>query len=385
MSHDLDEKLARVVQEIERIEKTRTRFGAVMRQVKQDIDISRFPAAAEGIATPEFVKRIDPVPLKGLTIAGIDGGLVRREFHSVDLVITRGVAVIFRFGFKDGPVVDFFPDPFPVPNVGYDTKPLSAIESEQMATLERVSTELRVALSVLEKFHTNIILMDGSLFFHPRDRPSSSSEAYEKFQEVLALYRQLYTKASKSECTLVGVVKDSRSTRVVNLLGDILPHLLRDPEMFELMRDIDYRGLLRHSRDCDILDTFLDEGERTIVFRYATELTQSHNALDDLLTWASSIWVTYIKTARDDLPLRVEVLARDDPSSIEVVDRTLAALLPLSSHHPEYGVPAPIVEADTRARITNREAQFVLDRLVVLAGPHYRPLEKRRSRNPFGG
>jgi len=60
-------------------------------------------------------------------------------------------------------------------------------------------------------------------------------------------------------------------------------------------------------------------------------------------------------------------------------------ILPLSWQHPEYGVPSPILEADARARISNNETQMVIDRLMALSGLTYATLERRRSRNPFGG
>ena len=231
-----------------------------------------------------------------------------------------------------------------------------------------------------------MILLDGSLFYHPRDRPQIGSIAYEKFQEVLSLYKQLYTKTRKKGSTLVGIVKDSRSTRVASIMGDILPHVVRKPEIFEMMQGVDYRWLLKISRDCDLLDTFLEEGERSFAFRYSSELLLNANASGDGLSdWASSIWVTYLKTARDDLPIRIEFLSDNDDQSTEKLDKALSAILPLSSQHPEYGIPTPILEADARAKITANEARLIIDRLMALSGITYLTLEKRRSRNPFGG
>jgi hypothetical protein len=243
---------------------------------------------------------------------------------------------------------------------------------------------LRVTLNILDEHETDLMLIDGSLFFHPRDRPQSTSLVFEKFQEVVALYKQLYHKARKKKTLLVGIIKDSRSSRVVSMLGDILPHVLREPDAFEMMQGIDYRWLLKISRDCDLLDTFLQEGERTFAFRYSAELAQNSNSLEDLYSWASSIWVTYLKTARDDFPIRVELLA-DKKSDTKQLDKALSAILPLSWQHPEYGIPTPILEADARARITYNETSLIVDRLMALSGLTYSSLEKRRSRNPFGG
>lgn len=386
MDKNLDKLLSQLVEEIERIETTKNQFGKVMERIKDTINLAKFPAIASSIIESDFTKKIEPTSLSGLRIAGIDGGLVRRRFRSMDLLLTRGIAVIFQFGPEEGPSVDFFPDPFPEPQIRPMMLTLSGAELDQLSSLERVATELRVTLAVLEEFHTDIILVDGSLFYHPRDRPQTGSVVFEKFQEVLALYKQLYNKARKKGTTLVGIVKDSKSSRVTNLLGDILPHIIRKPANFELMQGVDYRWLLKITRDCDILDTYLEEGERSFIFRYSSELQLNSNPLsEEISNWASSIWVTYLKTARDDLPLRIEILTDGTSEDVWKIDRALAAILPLSWQHPEYGIPAPILEADTRAKISLNETQLIVDRLMALSGLTYTSLEKRRSRNPFGG
>lgn len=387
MDKNLDKMLSLLVEEIERVEVTRARFGNVMNEIKKKIDLGRFPALTSEAVESQFITQITPVRLDGLKIAGVDGGLIRKRFRSMDLLLTRAVAVIFEFIKNEGPLVEFFPDPFPEPNARLVMLSMSGPELDQLASLERMAAELRVTISALDQFHADIILVDGSLFYHPRDRPPSGTVAHEKFQEVLALYRQLYNKIAKKQTTLVGIVKDSRSTRIVSILGDILPHILRNPAVFELMQGVDYRWLLKVSRDGDLLDTFLEEGERTFAFRYSGELPQNSNSLhNDLAPYASKIWVTYLKTARDDLPLRVEIMVKSDgEEGIKQLDRTLSAILPLSYQHPEYGLPSPIVEADARARIGNNEARLIIDRLMALSGLTYSTLEKRRSRNPFGG
>ncbi|MFW9845713.1 MAG: DNA double-strand break repair nuclease NurA, partial [Candidatus Thorarchaeota archaeon] len=233
MDRSLDTMLALLVEEIERVEDTRKRFGTVFRQIKEDLDLGRYPALAADALETKFSKKIDAADLSGLRVAGIDGGLIRRRFRSMDLIITRGVAVVFQFGPKEGPSVDFFPSAFPEPKIRPVMLTLPGPELDQLASLERVAAELRVTLSILDDYIVDLILVDGSLIYHPRDRPNSGSAAYEKFQEVIALYRQLYNKTRKKGTNLVGVVKDSRSTRVVNILSDILPHVLRNPNVFE--------------------------------------------------------------------------------------------------------------------------------------------------------
>ena len=386
MDKRLDHALSKLVEEIDRVETTRKRFGAVMKKIKGHIDLSRFPALVPDTMETSLLKKLEPTSLSGLRIAGIDGGLVRKRFRSMDILLTRAVAVVFQFGREDGPDVEFYPEAFPEPRITPVLLALQSPELDQLASLERVAIELEATISVLDEFHTDLILVDGSLFYHPRDRPQRGSIAFAKFQEVMALYRQLYHKSRKKKTTLVGIVKDSRSTRMVQVLGELLPHIIRDSSVFELMQDVDYRWLLKVSRDCDLLDTFMEPGERTFAFRYSSELTHNvDSASDELAIWSSSIWVTYLKTAQDDLPLRIEVLMDQDDKDTKKLDRALSAILPLSWQHPEYGIPTPILEADARARITGHEAQLIIDRLMALSGLTYTVLEKRRSRNPFGG
>ncbi|MFW9981223.1 MAG: DNA double-strand break repair nuclease NurA [Candidatus Thorarchaeota archaeon] len=387
MERNLDKMLSKLVEEIEHIEVTKKQFGDVLRTVKKKIDLSKFPAVASNIIDSPLMTKIKSSTLPGLKIVGVDGGLVRKRFRSMDLVLTRGIAVIFHFGPEEGPTVDFYPDAFPEPRIIPLMLTLSSTELDQLASLERIAAELRVTLSVIEEFRPYLILLDGSLFYHPRDRPQSGSIVYEKFQEVLALYKQLYNKARKKQTILIGIVKDSRSTRVATTMGEILPHIIRSPEIFEMMQGIDYRWLIKISRDCDLLDTFLEEGERSFVFRYSSELqTNTNNPTEDLSSWTPSIWVTYLKTARDDLPLRIEYLSEDEHDiDTSRIDAALSAILPLSSQHPEFGIPTPILEADARAKITANETRLIIDRLMALSGLTYMSLEKRRSRNPFGG
>lgn len=385
MDQNLDRMLFQLVEKIERIETTRAKFGRVMRSIKLDIDLGRFPSISRNILETPLITTVSPTSLSGLTIAGVDGGLVKKRFKSMDLILTRGISVIFQFGTDVGPDVEFVPNPFPEPIIKPVMQSLSSVELDQLASLERISTEIQVTLNLLEDFHIDIVLIDGSLIHHPRDRPSTASPIFEKYQETLALYRQLYHKIKQSRSALVGVVKDSRSIRVVNILGEILPHIIRKPEVFEKIQGVDYRWLLKISKDSDLLDTFLDEGERTFAFRMSNELDDNTSLPDDIKNWSSQIWITYLKTAREDTPIRIEIFGKEETDPINHINKILSAILPLSYHHPEYGLPSPIVEADVRARITNHEARLIIDRLLALSGLSYSAIDQRRSRNPFGG
>ena len=84
--------LSQLVEEIERIETTKNQFGEVMQQIKGKIKLSKFPGLASSVIDSDFTKKVEPTSLAGLKIAGIDGGLVRRRFRSMDLLLKIGRA-----------------------------------------------------------------------------------------------------------------------------------------------------------------------------------------------------------------------------------------------------------------------------------------------------
>jgi hypothetical protein len=68
----------------------------------------------------------------------------------------------------------------------------------------------------------------------------------------------------------------------------------------------------------------------------------------------------YLKTAPFDIPLRVEVFQSNHRSQADLIKETnilSETILPLSQYNREYGIPAPIVEADTRAKIKETEVE----------------------------
>ena len=159
MDKRLDHALSKLVEEIDRVETTRKRFGAVMKTIKGHIDLSRFPALVPDTMETSLLKKLEPTSLSGLRIAGIDGGLVRKRFRSMDILLTRAVAVVFQFGREDGPDVEFYPEAFPEPRITPVLLALQSPELDQLASLERVAIELEATISVLDEFHTDLILL----------------------------------------------------------------------------------------------------------------------------------------------------------------------------------------------------------------------------------
>lgn len=60
VERNLDKMLSALVEEIERAEITRERFGKVLRQIKSSIDLRRFPSVAENVVDAQFCTRLQP-------------------------------------------------------------------------------------------------------------------------------------------------------------------------------------------------------------------------------------------------------------------------------------------------------------------------------------
>ncbi|MHA1722968.1 MAG: DNA double-strand break repair nuclease NurA [Candidatus Baldrarchaeia archaeon] len=382
---DLQRQLKNVVKNLVEIERSKETFCSILRSVKTKIEFSFLPQIGRlDLLENKFAYSVTPTNLKGLCVAGVDGGVVSRSLHCADIIITRAVAAIFRFESENGPYVEYFPDKFPEPIIIVNITPLSRINSEINANLERLKAELEVAIKVQDEYTIDAILLNGSILPQITDKPFTSNVLLtRKYDEILDLYLKLYEKSMETDTILAGVIEDSRSTRFMQIINRMLPHLIyRYPELKDLL-NFDYRRVLRLMRDSDFLFRFLDVGERTLAFHYS-ESPYEHPILRDLKEkgWEPPITVFYLKTVEFDVPIRIEYLtSRFDP--VTLANRLASIIYPLSSYHPEYATPSVIIEADARARLLESDLEIIYDSLVHAMGLTPSLLKLRRDRRPF--
>ena len=74
------------------LEDKRHRLGLFLRDIKG----AQIEQDAE-ILEDRMVVPVEPDPLKRLRVAGVDGGLVKKAYHAVDLILTRAVAAVFDY------------------------------------------------------------------------------------------------------------------------------------------------------------------------------------------------------------------------------------------------------------------------------------------------
>ena len=378
----LHNELGEIVRKLKQLERDKEMFSMLLRGGLEQIDLNEFPKLKEdGLIERKLVTKLEPpTSLTGLKIAAVDGGVVSRSYHAIDIILTKAVAVLFHFS-QDKPVVRYYPADVPPLNVLVNYIPVSRTEIETSSSLERAIEEVKTAIGVLDYAKIDTLIMDGSIYPQQYDIFATSTIAARG--ELLArFYEKLYEKARERGTLLVGCVEDSRSTRFTQILGEILPSLIKKyPELFELLQ-VDYRGIIKQIKDTDLLYRVLESGERSAVYRLLTLNTKKSPSRISA-HWRDKLFAFYLKSVDYDQPTRIEFLNPEHGEPLKTADRISSVVYPLSSHHAAYGIPSVLIEADARAKIHDYDLDFIYAQLLDKIGQSSSLLKLRRERRPF--
>jgi hypothetical protein len=358
--HELVERIESVVGKIRGLEGDREKLALFLRKAREKIIFSG------DVLEREMIHQVGKIDLDGKTVVGVDGGLSQHAYHGVDLILTRAVAAIFRYGKKME--VEYFPSSIPAPKLIVVSDPYSDEEFVVSSSLERQGGEIEVALKVAEKVKPYIILMDGSIVPHGNDKPSKSSPAWERYKTVFENFRKLYSVTP----LVAGCVEDSRGRRFCEIVSEQVLSMVDDSKAEELKK------VLQGTRDTNLLFHLLKSGERSFVFRYSKD-SENHPVLSDLWEWGDKIYSFYIKTAEFDRPVRVDFVSNDPLKDANKIAEIVLA----TACHSSYGIPAPIIEADLRAKLEEKDVLDVHGQLVDKLGIVPSLMKLRRDQRPF--
>ena len=379
----LDSALEKIAEQVKAMEERRNGFAAILRAVRLELDLrTQLPLAQQHIIEDRLAVRVKPTRLTGLRVCGVDGGLLRKSLRGIELVVTRAHATIFEYPTSGRVSVEYFPHESAPPIVKADLDPISWHEAEVSSSLERLKAELQVAINVQDHHTSELLLLDGSLSPQISDRPGRDSSFGAKYHEIQSLYNDLYRKAEETGTLLAGVVKDSRSNHFVKLLGELLPHLIRQSPRLAKLLELDYRSVLRSSYDTDFFFRVLEVGERSVAFRLQQAQFDKGEANNEPTRKNGNIVCFYFRTAKYDHPFRVEVFTGSH-NPLSVVNKVSAILMPMSSNNEEFGLPAVLIDADSHARLIERDLEFLYTQLAQRIGLPASMLKLRRDRMPF--
>jgi hypothetical protein len=349
----MHESLAKLIDNIKELEEKRAELANKLREEGREV----YPEALE----KNLIHKVEPVELN-CKLAAVDGGLAAQEFHGFDLVLTRALSVIFEY--KNSKKISHSYYPSRIPEAEPDA--LTALDSHEFTwhkSLTRLRKEIEVASETVEKHSPSCILLDGSIVPQISDKPSEDSPVRPLYNELLKKYDKLYSLCEERQCQLIGVIKDSRGKRFIEILGKTLPE--------------SERKVLATSHDTSFLHFLLKEGERTFEFHYSSA-EREHQVLKDLGSWSAKMNALYLKPVKDDRPLRVEFLKiKKDAGEVASLIYSLSAI------NQKYAYPAILIEADMRAAMDRSEIERTCRNLLLRAGRRVSFLPLRRDSRPF--
>lgn len=302
---------------------------------------------------------VTKVPVEG-KIASVDSGIVGEELHGFNFLVMRSVGVVFDYQNSKSVSHKYFPST--LPPCEYDMK--SGLDSYDVMwhkSLFRLKGELSCSYELMKKHSPSALLMDGSIAPLLSDKPSEESEMRPLYDDVLSIYKSLYEEAWKTGTSLIGVIKDSRSKRFIDI---VQRHSQNEPGF-------------SHTTDTNFIHFLLEEGERTCAFPYSSA-SAKHPVLRDLGQWSEKILSFYLKPLKDDRPLRVEFL-----SGQKTFDEIASLIHSLSCIHKAYAYPAILIEADLRAALDENEFERAYGSLFSRLGRSPSLFRLRRNSRPF--
>ena len=320
----------------------RERIAELAGDMRRSFDILRQRASDERKKDPTLFHPVARTDVS-LSVCAVDGGLVAQRLHGADIVISRAVGVNFHY--TDSKLKKFAYHPSKTPEPDLDLRnSLDEHEANVFRSLVRLKSELECAISSIEKFSPQVMLMDGSLLPLPSDRPEDDSELSRSYIDLLSTYSRLFSISKEKGCMLCGVVKDSRARKLSEELGFTCSDTLL----------------------CGYL---LQEGERTKAMPYYQE---KKGVGKDLMALGEKISVFYLKSSDHDLPLRIEAYDCD-------VDKAASIIRSLSSISENFAYPAILIEADMCAAMDPKEIEGIQSSLLNLSGIK----ALRRNSRPF--
>ncbi|MBI4176307.1 MAG: DNA double-strand break repair nuclease NurA [Candidatus Aenigmarchaeota archaeon] len=318
------------------------------------------------------ISRVQPDRLESVKVVGVDGGIAKKSLHGVDCMLARAAGVCFEYSKGRVASVRYYPSKIPSPQPAV-LEALSDMDWGHYAASIRLLHEIVTATKSVDVFRPDALLLDGQIIPHYADRPSRTSPVYQNYADLISNYLSLYKKVEENGVLLAGVIEDSRNVRFCDIIKKAAGNA-------EIPRDL--MALLDRTKDTNLLFWMLEKGERTSVFSHADN-PDNNKVLKDLGGFGGMVKSFYIKTAQWDRPIKVDFLSGKDEDHEKKADRIGSIILAISGHHSGYGLPAPLIEADSVAKMSESEIDNFYSQVLTFAGNMPSIMKLRREQRPF--
>ncbi|MHA1167031.1 MAG: DNA double-strand break repair nuclease NurA [Candidatus Hodarchaeales archaeon] len=369
----LDKQIKIILNHLKNTGSERCLLAGFLKKLTSD-DMQNLPRyLRESLKEDVLFREVESISLDGLTLAGVDGGIVTTSLVSMDLIMLRSIAVIFHYGSKKIKKIDYLPSKHPVVEFFPSNKPYGYAEFETFSGFQRVISELEVACKVVKsyKLHVDVLLLDGALNL------ARTRQGMEKYSaKIELLVKELFENARRRGSLIAWCIKDSRTNYFIDFMGELIPKVARYiPEIL----NIDYRNTLNSTRDQHFMAVFLPVNARSFLLKREAGVGMIMKQLGMIM------YSFYLKSAAYDFPFRIDFAVPDDlPEKliIDTANRIASVTLSVSRIHDGYSVPVPIIEADARARISQREFQTIITSIRKRINTAD-TLSLKRERSPF--
>ena len=268
--------------------------------------------------------------------------------------------------------VKYHPSSNPLPNPKIILDSFSDIELNSCYNFERQVMEILTTIEAMKEFKPDIVFLHGSIIPHYVPTPDNPvlKETYNKLIET---YMSMFEFVKEKNIILAGIVEDSRGIKFCDILNrKMLPQIKSD-----MTKEL--KLILEKTKDTNLLYYALEKGERTFVFNYSQNPTV-HPVLKEFEKMSDSFYSFYLKTVDFDRPLRVDLLCFKDV--LDVVEKLSCILMQMSGHS-GYGIPSILIEADQRARLSDKDLDMFYSDLISRIGNISTLFKMRREMRPF--
>lgn len=185
----LEDTLIRITERIRDQEQKRRTIAKVLRKHWQRINLSELEEErGSEIAENKLSIKVEKTPISDSGVMGVDGGVLSRRLHGLDLVLVRAVAAIFNY--KDGKLsnAEYYPSEMPTPRLISIDEPLDSRELDLLIGMQRQLTELQLTIEALKAYEVDAVLLDGSVVPQYVDRFPHTPKVLKFYQKLIKTF-----------------------------------------------------------------------------------------------------------------------------------------------------------------------------------------------------
>jgi hypothetical protein len=365
---NFQKRLDEIVDKLNYLETRRIKIGNFLKEINDSFKIG----PNEEICDEKIINKIPFKKFERMKVLGIDGGIVKHSYHGLDIILMRSVGVNFEYLNGKLGNVEYYPSSSPLPNPKIIFDSFSDAELNSCYNFERQIMEISTAIESMKKFMPDVTLLDGSIIPHYIPIPENPT-LKEYYKKLIETYKSMFEISKKENIILAGIIEDSRGIKFCDILNRrILPHVKS-----EIAKEL--KIILGKTKDTNLLYYALEKGERSCTFNYS-QSPEIHPVLKEFENMNKFFFSFYLKTVDFDRPLRVDFLGFENV--LEVTNKLSSILMQMSGHS-GYGMPSVLIEADQRARLSEKDLEMFYSDLILRLGNISSLFKMRRETRPF--